>query len=760
MSDPFAYLNTVLDGRYRVEQELGEGAMGVVYQARQANPSRVVALKVIRPGAVTEKLLHRFVRESEVLGRLQHPGIARIYEAGTADGGRLPYFAMERVSGRPLLAHANETELDTAARLELVARIADAVHHAHQRGVIHRDLKPGNILIDEEGQPKVLDFGIARVTDADVQATMGTEVGQLIGTLAYMSPEQVDADPLDLDTRSDVYALGVILFELIAGRRPYSLGSHFAATLRTITEEEPPPLGTLDKAWSGDVEAIVSKSLEKDRDDRYQSAAELAADLRRHLSNEPVEARPLTTLYQLKKFAARHRTLVRGAAATTVALLGGLAATSYFMVQAQAQRDRAEREAAKAETINEFMEETLLAPDPMSGLGRDVTVAEALARAAARVDSTLGGEPESAATARAAIGWAYLRLGRYEEAEPLLLAALREREALLAGDDSDVAESIFQWASLLGATGRYDEAEPLHRTALAVRRDHPGEESAVVESLTALGILLSEVGRLDAAETSLREALSIADQLDPDSRDVAALYNHIGVALWNKGELEEIEPLWQGALALRRQALGNEHPEVAESLNNLAVLYDNTDRPEAAESLYREALDVQRKLLGPQHEEVTAIMTNLAILLDNAGAWAEAEELYRDVLRIDRDRLGAEHLYVGYDLSSLGAFLCNTERAAEGTQAIWESLTVHEANLEDGHWRIGNVRQWLGFCLTRLGQFDEAETQLRDGMIILSDALGADHFRVDAAREKLIDLLEAAGRPDDAMAERELLRRN
>ena len=282
-------------------RSLARAGSGTVYKAEQDHPRRLVALKVIKPGVVTDESLRRFDRETEVLGRLQHPGIAQIYEAGTADpstGGQ-PYFAMEYVvDGRPITAYAAAIGLTTDAWLLLLAEVCDAVHHAHQRGVSHRDLKPANILVDPAGQPKVLDFGIARVTDSDIQATMGTDLGQLLGTLPYMSTEQVGGDPLELDTRSDVYALGVILFELLAGRLPYALGRQLTEAARIITEEEPPLLGAIDRAWRGDVEAIAAKALEKDKAARYQSAAELAADIRRYLAHEPIDGgrrRPSTS---------------------------------------------------------------------------------------------------------------------------------------------------------------------------------------------------------------------------------------------------------------------------------------------------------------------------------------------------------------------------------------------------------------------------------------------------------------------------------
>ncbi len=337
-------------GRYRLICLLGEGGMGAVYEAEQDSPRRTVALKVVRPGLATASMLKRFRHESQILGRLHHPGIAQVYEAGLADDGR-PYFAMELIRGQALGEYALLRAPTLRARVELVARVCDAVQHAHDQGVIHRDLKPANILVEENGQPKVLDFGVARATDADLLTGAGlTQTGQLLGTPNYMSPEQVAGDPAAIDRRADVYALGVILFELAAHRLPFQLEDRpLAETARLILEEDPPRLGSLNPELRGDVETIVAKALEKDRARRYQSAADLAADLRRWLAHEPILARPPSALYHLRKFARRHRGLVGGVVATGLALVVGTVFSLLFAFGEVRQRHEADRSARAAE---------------------------------------------------------------------------------------------------------------------------------------------------------------------------------------------------------------------------------------------------------------------------------------------------------------------------------------------------------------------------------------------------------------------------
>jgi WD40 repeat protein/predicted Ser/Thr protein kinase len=337
-------------GRYRILRLLGEGGMGVVYEAEEDNTCRHVALKVIRPGRAYPGLLTRFRHEARILGRLHHPGIAQIYEAGVAEDGQ-PFFAMEFIRGRPLDEYARRQALAPRDRLALVARVCDAMQHAHDQGVIHRDLKPANILVEESGQPKVLDFGVARATGADLLTGAGvTPTGQLLGTPNYMSPEQVNADPAAIDHRADVYALGVILFELLAHRPPYQLeGRPLAEVARLILEAEPPRLGSVNPDLRGAVETIVAKALAKDPARRYPSAADLAADLRRWLAHEPIQARPPSALYQLRQFARRHKALVGGVVATVAALALGLVGTILFAIGEARQRRQADDKTREAQ---------------------------------------------------------------------------------------------------------------------------------------------------------------------------------------------------------------------------------------------------------------------------------------------------------------------------------------------------------------------------------------------------------------------------
>ena len=508
-------------GPYRVLELVGEGGMGAVYKAEQDRPHRIVALKVIKPGLATPEMLRRFERESDVLARLQHPGIARIYEVGTdvAGGAPMPYFAMEFINGTPLKDYAESRHLGTRERLELMARVCDAVEHAHQRGIIHRDLKPGNILLDESGQPKILDFGVARVTDSDAHVSRQTDLGQLIGTLAYMSPEQVLADPLELDTRSDVYALGVILYELLARRLPYRLSAKLVEAVRTIQEEEPTRLSAIDRAYRGDVDTIVAKALEKDKTRRYPSATALGADIRRCLSDEPITARPASAVYQLQKFARRHTALVTSTAVVFAVLVGGIVFSTREALKAR----QAEQ---TAQAVGDFLRNDLLAqasasnqsgprtkPDP------DLKVRTALDRSAARIAGKFDRQPAAEAAIRETIGETYADLGPDVEARAHVERALELRRREHGEDSPETLRTISRLARTTFLQGKYPDADRLFSQALeAQRRVLGGDHADTLYSMAGLASVYDFQGKHKQAEALIRETLEIQRRtLGPDA---------------------------------------------------------------------------------------------------------------------------------------------------------------------------------------------------------------------------------------------------
>jgi len=599
-------------GSYRIIRLLGEGGMGAVYEAEQDQPRRRVALKVIKSAWADRELLRRFELESQTLGRLHHPGIAQIYEAGTAETsfGSQPFFAMEIIHGKPLIEYAEAKHLNTRQRLALMIQICEAVEHAHQRGIIHRDLKPGNILVEESGQPKILDFGLARVTDGDMQATRQTDMGQLLGTLAYMSPEQVTADPLALDTRSDVYALGVILYELLAGRLPYELSRHVYEVVRTIQQVDPKPLSSINRAYRGDIETIAARALEKDKTRRYGSAAELAADIRRYLEDRPIAAKPASTSYQLRKFARRNKVLVTGTFAVFLTLIVGVVVSTWQAVRARRAEVRAQAETATAQAVVDFLQNDLLAqasankqagpktkPDP------DLKIRTALDRAAERIEGKFAKQPEVEAEIRQTIGQTYNDLGLYPEARKQLEQALTQRRRVLGPDNPKTIETMLSLGLTALMQDKYAEAEEIDNRALEISRRVLGPENPVTLKCT------SAVVKLYLAQHNDSQTEALAKQ----------------------------------ALEISRRVLGPEHPDTLHAAGNLAASYAGQGKYAQDAALLAPVLEISRRVLGPEHPETLYYMRCVSYAYLMQGKEAQADEIDQQLLQILRRDLGPEH---------------------------------------------------------------------------------------------------------------------
>jgi serine/threonine protein kinase/Flp pilus assembly protein TadD len=750
-------------GPYRIHGILGRGGMGIVYRAEQENPKRVVALKVIKQDVTSSSMLRRFEYEAQVLGRLQHPGIAQIFEAGTAevDGGRQPFFALELIEGQPLTDYANRKAFGARQRLELLARVCDAVQHAHQQGVIHRDLKPGNILVDHAGQPKILDFGVARATDADLQTTTArTDVGQLLGTIAYMSPEQIQGNPDQLDTRSDVYSLGVVGFELLTGRLPHDLrGKAVPEAARTITEENPERLSSSHRVFRGDIETIIGKALEKEKDRRYQSASDLAADIRRYLSDQPITARPVTTIYQLRKFARRNKTLVCGVLVALALLCGGLIHVTLERNRAvsaerlaEQRRREAERQTAIAQAVNDFLNDDLLAAASPEKLGRDVTMRQVLDHAAEAIEGRFDDQPLVEAAIRATVGETLYTLGEYDRAAPHLERALELRRAELGQQHRATLASTCDLGVVYGRLGRWDEAETLYVEALEGRRRLLGEDDPdTLRSMNNLATLYFHQDRFDEAEPLLVKAMEAACRtLGENHLTTLQPMNNLANLYARQRRFDEAEPLMVKTLAAKRRLLGEEHPGTLVTMNNLANVYCDEGRYDEAEPLYAKTLEIRRRVLGEEHPRTLNTIGNLGRVYLKLGRYQEAEPLCVQAVEKLRHQLGKDHPRTLLQSANLAALYNAQGRHEEAERLYTETLEACRRVLGEGHAETLSNLLGLVRSLIALGQLEEAEPLAIECHERHIAVYGPDHDGTRMASELLVELYDACDQPEQA----------
>jgi tetratricopeptide (TPR) repeat protein len=588
-------------GGFQIVRLIGSGGMGDVYEAVQDQPQRVVALKILRAGAATRDAVRRFQSEADVLARLSHPGIAQVFAVGVHEDGLFaaPYFAMEFVADAvDLMQFARERGLDLKQRVTLFLEVCAAVQHGHQRGVIHRDLKPGNILVGNVGSPKVIDFGIAKAQDAGLRTTFATDLGQLVGTLQYMSPEQLRGDTAEIDIRSDVYSLGLILYELLADRRPYDLSrlSLPEVALR-LQQAEPPPLGTLRRELRGDLATIVAKSIEKDSSQRYQSVGELSADLERFLGDEPIVARPPSAAYVLRKFARRNRALTAAALISAAAIIAGAAVAGWMAVEATRERNAARSATRRAERINHFLMRVLSAADPKNS-SADVTIRQALDSAAASIAPELADDLQVAGDVRHLIASIYERLGMHQRAEEQMRMALETRRRSGRPDDG-LADTLRDLAWVVVHRDP-DEAERLFIESGSVHfAVHGPDETEPIRTQINVSVVRMSQKRFAEAESLLRESLAALERIGK-IRGLLAMLAHrtLAMSLYRQQRYVEAEPHFRQALELVREVYGNEDLVVSATLCMFAGFLEDTGKPAEAAELRNEAECIQHKLLG------------------------------------------------------------------------------------------------------------------------------------------------------------------
>lgn len=749
-------------GAYRVFGRLGAGAMGVVYLAEQRHPKRRVALKVIRPEIMTPVRERRFDLEAEALARLRHPGIATIYEAGRAelDGRAHPFLAMELVQGLPLDVHA--ARLPPKERIALVASVCDAVEHAHARGILHRDLKPANILVDEEGRARVLDFGVARTVHTHSDDPGGPGRGELVGTVAYMSPEQLAADP-DVDGRTDVYALGVILHEVLTGRRPHDVG-HMTVDDALAVVANPPELDA--DALGPEPAAIIASAVHPDRDRRYATPGELAAELRRHLRHEPVEAMGGGAWYRGRKLARRHPITAGLAAAALVLLVGGVAGISWQAAratrgwtQARAETERAEAALGRVEAerrrvhaLNVFMTNMLTSADPAVALGSELTVRELLDHTASNLSAELLDQPELAATVRMALANTYIALGEYASAERQSSTMLENCLRGLGGDHPLTADARRTLAQVFVETDRFTEAEALIHAAVPVI-DAIGDRVESARVRGELARVLMGTGRQDEAFalwSASREELTSA--IGPDAEYTLVMTHNLCMAMRHAGLLPEAEELAADLVERRRRVLGPDNPQTLAAMDLLGGLIMAQGREREAVDHLRAVLDGRSRVLGEHHISTLLTMGNLGATLIRLGELDEAETLTRRALEAHTVKFGREHTKTLILLSNLAYLLEERGRRDEAVDLYREIIAIRKratGGLDPETWPSMNN---LAMILSDLGRHDEADAIYTDLLGLCAQVVPDTHYVVAIFRNNHAACLTALGRFDDARA--------
>jgi serine/threonine protein kinase/tetratricopeptide (TPR) repeat protein len=794
-------------GRYKLLEKIGEGGCGVVYLAEQEEPvRREVALKVIKLGMDTRQVIARFEAERQALALMEHPNIAKVLDAGATETGR-PYFVMELVRGLPITRYCDENQLSNQQRLRLFVQVCQAIQHAHQKGIIHRDIKPSNILVaDHDGVPvpKIIDFGIAKATTNQrlTDKTLFTAFEQFIGTPAYMSPEQTKLSGLDIDTRSDIYSLGVLLYELLIGRTPFEakrlLEKGLDEIQRIIREEEPPRPSTRLEALSpeeqttvannrqsdrpklivqvrGDLDWIVMKALEKDRARRYETANGLGMDVQRFLADEPVVARPPANLYRLQKLVRRNKLAFVAIGAVTAALLIGLGVSMWLLVKeraalksAVAAEAKANSEASKSQQVAVFLKKMLKGVGPSTALGRDTTMLrEILDETTTNLDKELTNQPEVAVELCLTLAQTYHDLGLWKEMEEVARRSLTLARARFGEEDLSVAESLKDIGDALMHANVYHldqtqvdalgEAEKYSRECLAISRRLLREPNATLaDALASLSHLLAAEGKRGEAESMQREALVMYRKLfgTDDRPEVAKLLLRLAYTLAPQASrVAEAEESVRQAMSMQKNLFGADHPEVAKSLDILNGLLSCQGKKAEAESTSREALAMWSRLKVGDHPEVAGCLTDLAGELFDQERLSEAEIVLREALAMRKRLSGNEAPEVLGLLLLLKGLLIDQGKWDEVEAVERETLECERKLYGNQNGGVANVLRSLGNALQRQGKLAEAETICREALS-LSRNLQDKDLEVALSVEQLATVQEAQGKLEDALAGR------
>jgi len=770
----------ILADRYRIIELVGTGGMGEVWIAEQLKPiRRKVALKVIRSGMDSKQIIARFESERQALAMMDHPTIAKIFDAGETKPGQ-PYFVMEYVSGIPITTHCDQNRLSLQERLELFMQICEGIQHAHQKAIIHRDLKPSNILVtiqDGKAVPKIIDFGVAKATAQSLtEKTMYTELGMLIGTPEYMSPEQAEMSGQNVDTRTDIYSLGVILYEILIGVLPFDpkelRRAGFDEIRRRIREVDPPKpstrlstigrlsaelarkrraeLSTLVRQLKGDLDWITMKALEKDRTRRYGTPSEMAADVQRFLNHQPIVACPPSTLYRVKKFVRRHRMGV-GVASSLILLLIAFSITTTMQSRRIAgERDRANREAETSKRVSEFLTDIFKVSDPSEARGNSITAREILDSAADKIYTQLKDQPEVQAQLMMLIGNVYGGLGLYDESQPLLEESLNIRRKILGNDNPETLHSISSMGALLIEQGKVSQAESYFREAMEGQIRILGyNDPATFRSMNNYGAILYYQSKFDEAEKYWREALEGRRRvLGETHSETLSSINNLAALLQGRGKLHEAEKLYREGIEIVSRSRGEDHPDYFLLQGNLGQLLFEQERLTEGEAHLQKALEGDRRILGERHPQTLRSLFNICELRLKQGALTDAESCYREVLDGRRHALSKESLEIADAMLDLSIVLNKQERYAEAEPLAREVL--ERASKPNPLFTKDQAMRILGESLVGQKKFNEAESILLERLTSLSGDEGSSAENRQEAIEQIIELYANWGKSEKA----------
>jgi len=762
--------------RYQLLSILGEGGMGIVYLAEQAEPiKRRVALKVIKPGMDSERVIARFEAEKQALALLDHPNIARIFDAGTTELGR-PYFVMEYVEGIPITDYCDQHQLMIEDRLGLFLQVCQAVQHAHQKGIIHRDIKPSNILVslqDDRAAPKIIDFGVAKALAQPLtERTLFTEQGQLFGTPEYMSPEQADMVSEDIDTRSDVYSLGVLLYVLLTGVLPFDPKTFRKGGIehvrRVIRETDPKTPSTqltrlggkakvvaenrrmevaaLAKCLHKELEWIPLKAMHKERTERYQSASELALDVENYLNGAALIAGPPSTMYKLKKFVRRNRALVTGIAAVAAVLIGGVIVSTVFAI-------RAEQKARIAQAINDFLTIDVLASvDPISGDQPGTSLESILDVAAQRLEGKFKDEPLIEASIRYRIGRTYWHLGKYEAAETNLKRAVELRRNKIEIQDRETLNYMEELGWVYYCQSRYDEAETLLVEVVTNGRAVWNElDPILLQATSRLGWLYIFLGRHTEAAKLHNEALEVIQRrLGPEHSNAASYMGGLAVVYRAQGRFAEAEELSRKALDICRRVHGEEHNQTLNTMLTLADSCRPLGRHDEAEKLYVKTLKARRRLLGEEHYKTLIVMLHLGSLYVGLDRYDEAERLLVPALETKRRLYGKADMVTLEIINALGRLRRKQKLYEEAEELLTEALDGRQIKFGSNHPRTLESLHELGVLYKQQERYDDSEPILLKAFEGRLAMLGDTHPHTLESLKNLIDLYEAWNKPEKA----------